>query len=114
MGRLLYKKSNLKLSPGVTLVQNLDETNANLEHIQFKVIEMENTATYGEELLDKELCAVVLTGNVDVTVDQENFKNLGTRDSVFEKKPTDSIYIGSRSEEHTSELQSRFDLVCRL
>lgn len=96
MSRLLYKKSNLKLSPGVTLVQNLDETNANLEYIQFKVIEMENAASYGEELLDKELCAVVLTGNVDVTVDQENFKNLGTRDSVFEKKPTDSIYIGSR------------------
>src|SRR5699024_11319768 len=35
--------------------------------------------------------------------------------SVNEKtlKPTDTI-ISARSEEHTSELQSRFDLVCRL
>src|SRR5699024_12152295 len=27
---------------------------------------------------------------------------------------TDEMVIGQRSEEHTSELQSRFDLVCRL
>src|SRR5437868_12145905 len=28
--------------------------------------------------------------------------------------PGVEIYVASRSEEHTSELQSRFDLVCRL
>src|SRR5207249_12219416 len=28
--------------------------------------------------------------------------------------PAESATIGARSEEHTSELQSRFDLVCRL
>src|SRR5699024_11901116 len=28
--------------------------------------------------------------------------------------PEATIYISARSEEHTSELQSRFDLVCRL
>src|SRR5699024_11357619 len=27
---------------------------------------------------------------------------------------TDELILGNRSEEHTSELQSRFDLVCRL
>src|SRR5207249_8902732 len=30
------------------------------------------------------------------------------------KRATDKGRLGSRSEEHTSELQSRFDLVCRL
>src|SRR5699024_12393703 len=42
--------------------------------------------------------------------------------SVFDHRPTASIYTTAtimdqeqfRSEEHTSELQSRFDLVCRL
>src|SRR5207249_5055478 len=33
--------------------------------------------------------------------------------AVFTSQDIASIY-GSRSEEHTSELQSRFDLVCRL
>src|SRR5699024_11268931 len=41
-------------------------------------------------------------------------------DEVFEKIATESFTVGElefnwlRSEEHTSELQSRFDLVCRL
>src|SRR5437868_8372670 len=33
---------------------------------------------------------------------------------VIENKPGASNNLGTRSEEHTSELQSRFDLVCRL
>src|SRR5699024_12634133 len=33
---------------------------------------------------------------------------------VLSKWLVDGIHVGSRSEEHTSELQSRFDLVCRL
>ncbi|MBY8909180.1 5-deoxy-glucuronate isomerase [Salinicoccus roseus] len=95
MNNLLYKKNELKLSEGVTLVQDLNKKNTNLEYVEFKVIEMEQGATY-EETLDKlELCAVVLTGNVDATVNGENFGNLGTRSSVFDKKPTDSIYVPS-------------------
>src|SRR5437868_7964139 len=42
----------------------------------------------------------------------------GTRIKVLEAfgygRPVVSTSIGIRSEEHTSELQSRFDLVCRL
>lgn len=98
MSNLLYKKQNLELSQGVTLVQNLDATNTNLEHIQFKVIEMEANANFAEEIAEKELCAVVLTGNVNAVVDGTNYENLGTRDSVFEKKPTDSIYIPSHKQ----------------
>src|SRR5699024_12750741 len=33
---------------------------------------------------------------------------------IHEKKHERIAFIGGRSEEHTSELQSRFDLVCRL
>src|SRR5699024_11968861 len=39
-------------------------------------------------------------------------KDLWKRSWVFEKE--EGIINGWRSEEHTSELQSRFDLVCRL
>src|SRR5699024_1535158 len=96
MSNLLYKKSNLQLSPGVTVVQNLDETNTTLEHIRFQVVEMDALAQFETTLKYEELCVVVLTGKVDVSVDDDHFKDLGTRDSVFEKKPTDSVYIPSQ------------------
>src|SRR5699024_11973242 len=35
-------------------------------------------------------------------------------DAAKEKKQTVATSLSNRSEEHTSELQSRFDLVCRL
>ncbi|GAB3056571.1 5-deoxy-glucuronate isomerase [Salinicoccus sesuvii] len=96
MSQLLYKRKELKLSEGVTLVQDLNKSNTDLQYVQFKVIEMAPGAVYEETLEDSELCAVVLTGKVDVTVGQEAFKGLGTRESVFEKIPTDSVYVPSR------------------
>src|SRR5699024_11930350 len=41
------------------------------------------------------------------------FKNVG-KQVLFEKPVQDRGKSSVRSEEHTSELQSRFDLVCRL
>ncbi len=95
MADLLYKKRELKLSEGVTLIQDLNHSNTGLEYVQFKVIEMEENAEYEESLDRTELCAVVLTGEVDISVGDEDYLGLGTRESVFEKKPTDSIYIPS-------------------
>ncbi|MFB5661277.1 5-deoxy-glucuronate isomerase [Alteribacillus sp. HJP-4] len=95
MADLLYKKREESLSKGVTVLQDLNKSNTSLEYVQFKVIEMEEGAQYEETLENTELCAVVLTGNVDVYVDGDSYKELGTRDSVFEKKPTDSLYIPS-------------------
>src|SRR5699024_12252390 len=37
---------------------------------------------------------------------------IGMGPAIFKKQGEETLY--SRSEEHTSELQSRFDLVCRL
>src|SRR5699024_11238466 len=34
--------------------------------------------------------------------------------SIMERRPRAPVFLSIRSEEHTSELQSRFDLVCRL
>src|SRR5699024_11855119 len=44
-----------------------------------------------------------------------SFENLSSSMSIKEQLNENKEYIGKRrSEEHTSELQSRFDLVCRL
>ncbi|PPA69192.1 5-deoxy-glucuronate isomerase [Jeotgalibacillus proteolyticus] len=95
MVNLLYKKGDKKISNGVTVIQDLGKSTTGLDYVQFKVIEMDEGAQYEEALENTELCAVVLTGKVDVTVDGEDYKDLGTRDSVFEKIPTDSIYVPS-------------------
>src|SRR5699024_11904298 len=42
-----------------------------------------------------------------------DFKRTANLFNIPYKQPSD-FPIGTRSEEHTSELQSRFDLVCRL
>src|SRR5699024_902500 len=59
-----------------------------------------------------------------ITSDNEFFNKIGEKETrrffetaykfVCEYKNLGEQYILSRSEEHTSELQSRFDLVCRL
>src|SRR5437868_11657717 len=60
-----------------------------------------------------------INGVENMTYMISNSNNDGTMTlSVFFKAGTDpdiaSVNVQSRSEEHTSELQSRFDLVCRL
>lgn len=97
MTDLLYKKREVKLSEGVTLLQDLNKSATGLQYVEFKVIEIEKNAVFEEKLQDKELCAVILTGNVDIHVNEQLFSGLGTRDSVFEKKPTDSVYVPSSS-----------------
>lgn len=98
MAELLYKKGESTLSDGVTLIQDLSKDKTGLQYVQFRLIEMEANSNYKEYLEDVELCAVSLAGNVDVFVDNEKYEDLGARDSVFDKKPTDSIYVPSTKE----------------
>src|SRR5699024_11849214 len=49
----------------------------------------------------------------DIAIRQSSFASLVTSTKARVFGCTASIYL-SRSEEHTSELQSRFDIVCRL
>src|SRR5699024_11374102 len=54
-----------------------------------------------------------LVAGASERVDENNKKEEST-DFALWKKTDEGIRFDSRSEEHTSELQSRFDLVCRL
>jgi 5-deoxy-glucuronate isomerase len=42
---------------------------------------------------DKEICIVILTGTADVQVDDETFRSLGGRRSVFENAPPGAVYV---------------------
>ncbi|MGG1396492.1 5-deoxy-glucuronate isomerase [Bacillus salipaludis] len=95
MSKLLRKPIKNEAVPGVTIVHDVTEQNSPLEYVGFKVVDLVPGAKYSEELANKECCIVALTGKIDVTAGELLFENLGTRESVFEKKPTDSVYVSN-------------------
>lgn len=95
MGKLLRKPQSDRIGDGVIAVQGITQDNSPLEYVGFKLLQMDKGARYAETLAKTECCVVVLTGKVDIIVGDETFTNLGTRKSVFEKKPTDSVYVSN-------------------
>lgn len=86
-----------ELAPGVRQVQNIRKNNTDLQYIEFQVLELDNGAMYQEAGNELEVCIVVLTGKINVKVRDKWYENLGKRTSVFEKIPTDSIYIPAKT-----------------
>jgi 5-deoxy-glucuronate isomerase len=86
VSKLLRKSNPKEISPGVTIVHEVTSENSPLEYVGFKVVDLAPGSTY-KEVLDKvECCIVALTGKINVSDQDQVFENLGTRESVFEKK----------------------------
>src|SRR5699024_11472168 len=66
--------------------------------------------------LGKEIMKTEKKPTKNVVIPERDYKNLVTaaRDNDKLKQHVRNLMSTDRSEEHTSELQSRFDLVCRL
>src|SRR5699024_11440350 len=76
---------------------------------------------YGEDVHADEEVKLNFYGSVSAGNFEElqpDISTLSVPQSIFKTVDPDECFIvkvnGDRSEEHTSELQSRFDLVCRL
>lgn len=95
MSRLLRKPQQQLLSTGVTLLHEVNQDNSPLHYVGFKMIDIEPGATYSEALRKTECCIVAVTGQITVSDHEQTFTGVGTRASVFEKKPTDSVYISN-------------------
>jgi len=95
MSKLLRKPEKTKLKDGVTLVHDVTSENSSLEYVNFKMIDLVPGSTYSEELGKLECCIVAVTGKITVTDHSVIFANIGTRKSVFEKIPTDSVYVSN-------------------
>lgn len=93
MGKLLRKPLNERIAPGVTLVQDINQGNSPLSYVGFRLIELEKDAVYQETLDGLECCIVALTGKISVSEGDHVFSEIGTRANVFEKIPTDSVFI---------------------
>jgi len=95
MSDLLYEMTEIELEGGVKKVHEITSENSPLTFVGFKMLELFPGGKYKEVLEKRECCVVVVTGKVNISDDSETFSNLGTRDSVFEKIPTDSVYISN-------------------
>ncbi|WP_028403072.1 5-deoxy-glucuronate isomerase [Ectobacillus panaciterrae] len=95
MSKLLRKPEKREISEGVTVVQEVTAGNSPLEYVGFKIIDLASGAKYSESLEKQECCIVALTGKINVTNHEETFTNIGTRKSVFERIPTDSVYVSN-------------------
>ncbi|MFP7492287.1 5-deoxy-glucuronate isomerase [Terribacillus saccharophilus] len=95
MANLLQKKQDGQKQDGIKFIQEVMKEQSGLEYVGFKLIEMDDGAVYEEQTGKTEVCIVAVTGKITVTEGENTYQNIGTRDSVFEKKPTDSVYVSN-------------------
>ncbi|WP_100404335.1 5-deoxy-glucuronate isomerase [Bacillus solitudinis] len=93
MSELLLKPQSKEIDQGITILHDVSGESSLLKYVGFKLLEITPGTKYKEELGKLECCVVVLTGKVHISDGEVTFNNLGTRESVFEKIPTDSVYI---------------------
>lgn len=111
MSTLLRKPQQQHIRPGVTLLHEVNADHSPLHYVGFKMIDLEPGALYDEVLGRTECCIVAVTGTITVSDHEQTFAGVGTRTSVFEKKPTDSVYISNdRSFVVTAETVARVAL----
>lgn len=106
MAELLKKPIHHQLNDGVKIIQDFKPSDVDLEYTGIKVIDIKAKQVYEEETNDFEACVVALTGQIDVSDGDSKYEGIGTRDSVFEKIPTDSVYI---SKSHMVEITAQRD-----
>ncbi|MEJ7451018.1 5-deoxy-glucuronate isomerase [Staphylococcus xylosus] len=106
MAQLLNKPVHRRLSDDVQVIHDLKPSDINLNYIGLKVLDIKQNGIYEESTEDFELCIVALTGKINVSDGNETFNDLGTRDSVFERIPTDSVFI---SKHHNIKIEAMRD-----
>lgn len=93
MSHLLRKPKADEISQGVNIIHDVTSSNSDLKYVGFKVVDLAPGSTYTEDLKKTECCIVAVTGKITVTDHEQTFESIGTRESVFERKPTDSVYV---------------------
>jgi 5-deoxy-glucuronate isomerase len=82
-----------KAAPAGREIVNVTPERAGWTHVGFRAVRIAPGETETVNTGSRELCLVVLTGTVDVTVDGVTHSNLGRRASVFEKVSPAAVYV---------------------
>jgi 5-deoxy-glucuronate isomerase len=82
-----------KAAPQGREIVNVTPERAGWSHVGFRAVRLAAGETETVQTEARELCLVILTGTVDVTVDGQTHANLGTRKSVFEEVSPAAVYV---------------------
>ena len=82
-----------KASPTGREIVNVTPERAGWTHVGFRAVRLNTGETETVLTGNRELCLVVLTGTVEVKVDEQVFSHLGTRNSVFDEISPAAIYV---------------------
>lgn len=74
-------------------IVNVTPERAGWTHVGFRAVRLAAGETETVNTSTRELCLVVLTGTVTVTVDGQTYKKLGSRTSVFDKVSPAAVYV---------------------
>lgn len=74
-------------------IVNITPECAGWTYVGFRALRLKAGETETLTTGARELCLVVLTGTVDVTVQAQTFSHLGTRDSVFDQISPAAVYV---------------------
>jgi 5-deoxy-glucuronate isomerase len=79
-------------------IVNVTPERAGWTHVGFRAVRLETNAVETVNTGQRELCLVVLTGTVDVTVDGITYAQQGQRSSVFEERSPAAVYVPAGKE----------------
>ncbi len=82
-----------KAAPQGREIVNVTPERAGWTHVGFRAVRLAMNEAETVQTGSRELCLVVLTGTVEVTVDGETFSHLGTRNSVFDELSPAAVYV---------------------
>ena len=83
----------VKAAPAGREIVDVTPERAGWTHVGFRAIRLAAGETEAVDTGERELCLVVLTGTVDVSVDGQRFESLGLRDSVFDDIAPAAVYV---------------------
>ncbi len=82
-----------KAAPAGREIVNVTPERAGWTHVGFRAVRLGVGEVETVQTGERELCLVVLTGTVNVTVDGKTYDNLGERSSVFDSIGPASVYV---------------------
>ena len=82
-----------KAAPTGREIVNVTPERAGWRHIGFRALRLGAGDVESVQTGSRELCIVVLTGTVEVTVDGQTYAGLGKRQSVFEELSPAAVYV---------------------
>jgi len=82
-----------KAATGGREIVEVTPERAGWKHVGFRALRLATGETETVATQERELCLVVLTGTVDVSIDGVTYPGLGQRDSVFDPVSPAAVYV---------------------